>query len=92
MTSKIKIIQPIAQSDPIRVCVPNFRLIRAAVKPAKRHEHTNRQTDKQTNRQTDSIFIYIDIYTAAVISRTYAYTDKFTHSTHINTGYICGNL
>ena len=38
--------------------MPNFRLIRAAVKPAKRHEHTDRQTD----RQTDSIFIYIDIY------------------------------
>ena len=38
--------------------MPNFRLIRAAVKPAKRHEHT----DKQTDRQTDSIFIYIDIW------------------------------
>ena len=38
--------------------MPNFRSIRAAVWPAKRHEQTDRQTDKQT----DSIFIYIDIY------------------------------
>ena len=36
----------------------NIRLIRAAVKPAFRHEHTH----TQTNRQTDCIFIYIDIY------------------------------
>ena len=54
----VKIIQPIAQSDQIRICMQNIRLIRAAVKPAKRHEHTNRQTDKQT----DFIFIYIDIH------------------------------
>ena len=52
---EVKIIELIAQSDQIRVCMPNFRLIRAAVKPAKRHEHT----DKQTDKQTDSIFIYI---------------------------------
>ena len=32
--------------------MPNFRLIGAAVKPAIRHE--------QTNRQTDANFIYID--------------------------------
>ena len=38
--------------------MPNFRLIGAAVKPAIRHE----QTDKQTNKQTEAIFIYIDIY------------------------------
>ena len=37
----------------------NIRLIRAAVKPAKRHE----QTDRQTDRQTDANFIYIDIRT-----------------------------
>ena len=34
--------------------MPNFRLIGAAVKPAIRHE--------QTDRQTEAIFIYIDIY------------------------------
>ena len=40
--------------------MPNFRLIGAAVKPAIRHE----QTDKQTNKQTDRgyLYIYIDIY------------------------------
>ena len=31
--------------------MPNFRLIGAAVKPAIRHEQTDRQTDKQTDRQ-----------------------------------------
>ena len=50
----VKIIQPIVQSDQIRVCMPNIRLIRAAVKPAFRHEHTDKQTDCN--------FIYIDIY------------------------------
>ena len=38
--------------------MPNFRLIRPAVKPAFRHE----QTDRQTDIHTDANFIYIDIY------------------------------
>ena len=42
----------------------NTRLIRAAVKAAKRHE----QTDKQTDRQTDANFIYIDIYTRILLA------------------------
>ena len=54
--------------------MPNFRLIRAAVKPAKRHEQTNRQTD----RQTDSIFIYIDIYIYIyIIIYMYIYTGSY---------------
>ena len=40
----------------------NIRLIRAAVKPAKRHEQTDRQTNRQTDKQTDANFIYIDRY------------------------------
>ena len=47
----------------------NIRLISAAVKPAKRHEHT----DKQTDKQTDSIFIYIDIL---VLSRVTSQTRR----------------
>ena len=39
--------------------MPNFRLICAAVKPAKRHEHTDKQTNRQTDKQTDCIFIYM---------------------------------
>ena len=42
-------------SDPIRVCMPNIRLIHATVKPEFRHEHT----DKQMDRHTDCTFIYI---------------------------------
>ena len=39
------------------IYMPNIRLTGAAVKPVKRHEHTN----TQTHTQTDCNFIYIDI-------------------------------
>ena len=38
--------------------MPNMRLIRAAVKPAFRHEQTDKQTNKQTDRQIVFIYIY----------------------------------
>ena len=41
--------------------MPNIRLIRAAVKPTKRHEYTNRQTDRFYLYIYRFIYIYIYI-------------------------------
>ena len=42
--------------------MPNMRLIRAAVKPAFRHEQTHTQTDRQTDTQIAILYIYRYIY------------------------------